>query len=1243
MQAPVAGYNVAMTSRPGLWWAAAATGSILGAAAWIRSPSVLALVVCSATTLLALALTWRGRRAWNRVAFAVSAVAFLLVAGIAERTRAEFARDPAGARATVALRGTATMAATLVAEAATLQRLAVSALDVPADANPAFERLDKLRGSSESRAIVVVRGGVPFAWSGRIVAPLDSLRGPVGAQGTPFYLVLFAIAGRGTDRAVAETLVHAERPADVLATALDESLTRRLGVEGFTYADPAMAARDSLTVVSAAGLPVVGVRAVAPPAELLEARAIERGRLYGGLALAFALAFFLAASWRERAGLAGRLGALAVALAATGIVPLSRFSNVSPGFDPAYFFVASGGPFSGSVGALAISCALVLLGLLAALRARAGPRTRPQGMVAVVVIAGIGPFLLSSFARGIQFPALGVTPAMWMAWETTLFLAAVSVLLAGAATGHAALGARRGLPLWIAPAIAAAAALLAPALMNAPGAFPDWYPALWIVAIGALALAGRTRGAILPVAIVAACGAVTLVWGQSVRARVLLAQADVDGLRTSAPAATALLERFNLQLDPARAPQSRVELLARYATSDLASGDYPVELTSWDPAGRPIADLRVALAPGRPTGIDYLAREAVGASKPILRTMPGTPGLHLVLSVPHADRSVTTVVVAPRTRLLERDAFGALIGLGVPPETDAPYSLQLNAGGPGSYISSVATWTRRGNELHGDWFLPGVQGVIWRVHAQVELRDFEALATRGALVVLFDLAVLAILWLVPVLADGASGRWLRQRRRLWLGSYRAQLTFALFAFFVLPAAAFAAWSYRRLQSDDQQARDLLVRETLRVVAASADSVRLEDIAARFETPLFLYSNGVLVAASDPIFEELAPIGRLLPAAAARVLNEGDEITTSSEELVGATTMRFGFRATPDSAAMRFVLAAPARTDNFALDRRRRDLGIFVLFAIAVGALAALWLSGLAARQFSRPIRTLQRGALALAAGEREPRMEGDPPVEFQPVFSAFRQMARDLEVSREQDAKAQRVLAWGEMARQVAHEIKNPLTPMRLGMQHLRRARHDQRVNFDRVLDENVTRVLAEIDRLDEIARAFSRYGTAPDERALAEPVDVAQAVADVIGLERLGGDLVSWRAEGVDAPRFAMARAAELREVLLNLLENARFAESRNVTVVVARHGDQAVQIDVRDDGVGIPAEILPRVFEPHFSTRTSGSGLGLAISRRMIEGWGGTITLESIATGGTVIAGRGRGTIVRITLVPAEATGQL
>ena len=218
------------------------------------------------------------------------------------------------------------------------------------------------------------------------------------------------------------------------------------------------------------------------------------------------------------------------------------------------------------------------------------------------------------------------------------------------------------------------------------------------------------------------------------------------------------------------------------------------------------------------------------------------------------------------------------------------------------------------------------------------------------------------------------------------------------------------------------------------------------------------------------------------------------------------------------------------------------------------------------------------------------------------------------------------------MARQVAHEIKNPLTPMRLGMQHLRRARNDPRVDFDRVLDENVTRMLTEIDHLDEIARAFSRYGTVDGERTLAVTVDVAQAVHDVVRLEQLGGPAVEWRTEGADAPLFAMATARELREVLLNLLENARLADARRVVVSLTPGTGRHVEIAVRDDGHGIPADVMPRIFEPHFSTRTSGSGLGLAISRRMIEGWGGTVAVESVSAHDPSVS---TGTLVRITLV--------
>jgi nitrogen fixation/metabolism regulation signal transduction histidine kinase len=452
------------------------------------------------------------------------------------------------------------------------------------------------------------------------------------------------------------------------------------------------------------------------------------------------------------------------------------------------------------------------------------------------------------------------------------------------------------------------------------------------------------------------------------------------------------------------------------------------------------------------------------------------------------------------------------------------------------------------------------------------------------------------------------------------------------------------------------------------------------------------------------------------------LGENDEGTASRREPLGDDEEGLvGYR--PVSGAQPSILAAPARADELSLARRRRDLGVLVLFATALGGLAALWLSGIAARQLARPIRNLREAALSIGGGERVPALEPQPTVEFQPVFSAFRRMATDLHASRfaleeaqrrttavlrnvasgvvavddsgtvmlanpraeallghplpagarlgelspslapliarvssEADeeamdievdgrqlqgrttrlgrggavitlddvtelARAQRVLAWGEMARQVAHEIKNPLTPIRLGVQHLKRARSDSRVDFDKVLDDNVTRILGEIDRLDEIARAFSRYGSAPAERETAEPLDVAAIVRDVVGLEQMGtGDGVHWSVTGGEVPVRALARRDELKEVLLNLLENARHAHARNVTISI-EPGESGVTLRVHDDGDGIPPDVLPRVFEPHFSTRTSGSGLGLAISRQIIDGWGGEIGIESQPGRGTTV----------------------
>jgi len=225
--------------------------------------------------------------------------------------------------------------------------------------------------------------------------------------------------------------------------------------------------------------------------------------------------------------------------------------------------------------------------------------------------------------------------------------------------------------------------------------------------------------------------------------------------------------------------------------------------------------------------------------------------------------------------------------------------------------------------------------------------------------------------------------------------------------------------------------------------------------------------------------------------------------------------------------------------------------------------------------------------------------------------------------------RAARVLAWGEMARQVAHEIKNPLTPIRLGIQHLQRIRaKSESASFDATLHETSERILAEIDRLDGIARAFSRFGAPPSaaEQLPLEPVDLVATAREVVQLYDLGSATRFEVRSSNGVPPPALARKDEVKEVLVNLLENARDADAKRVTVQVAASGRQLVVVD---DGRGIPPEILPRVFEPTFSTTSSGAGLGLAIARRLVESWGGAITLESVP---------GKGTRVTLTLQTAS-----
>ena len=225
------------------------------------------------------------------------------------------------------------------------------------------------------------------------------------------------------------------------------------------------------------------------------------------------------------------------------------------------------------------------------------------------------------------------------------------------------------------------------------------------------------------------------------------------------------------------------------------------------------------------------------------------------------------------------------------------------------------------------------------------------------------------------------------------------------------------------------------------------------------------------------------------------------------------------------------------------------------------------------------------------------------------------------------ELRTERVLAWGEMARQVAHEVKNPLTPIKLSVQHIRRAWDDRRPDFGDILGRNADAMLKEIDRLAAIAKTFSRFGAPTEYDAVPlTAVDLASVVNEVLTLYETSEGAVRFRREIEAGLPAVQARVAELKEVLVNLLENARVAcaGGGSVRVEVSRDGDESLLLRVTDDGAGIPDPLVGKVFEPHFSTRSTGTGLGLPIVRRLVQSWGGEVGLESSVGVGTTVTVR-------------------
>lgn len=302
----------------------------------------------------------------------------------------------------------------------------------------------------------------------------------------------------------------------------------------------------------------------------------------------------------------------------------------------------------------------------------------------------------------------------------------------------------------------------------------------------------------------------------------------------------------------------------------------------------------------------------------------------------------------------------------------------------------------------------------------------------------------------------------------------------------------------------------------------------------------------------------------------------------------------------------------------------RAIGILAIVAAIVAFLVAVVL----ARSIGRPLAVLAREAGKVAAGDAQPlQVHGSG--EVRELGAAFDRMIKDLAVTRRRLSAASRVAAWREVARRVAHEVKNPLAPIRAAVETLRRLRAREDPRFDEYFDEATRTVLDEVFRISNIVTEFTRFARLPSPRP--QPVDVEEIARHVIQIHKAtAGEAFFGHVAQRQAPPLRADRD-QIIQVLTNLVQNALFSvkdqgASGAVTLTTDTDG-QYVSFSVADNGSGIAPEFAGRLFEPYATTKTTGTGLGLAIAQRIAYEHDGELSYVGTSS-------NGRGAVFRLVL---------
>jgi nitrogen fixation/metabolism regulation signal transduction histidine kinase len=337
----------------------------------------------------------------------------------------------------------------------------------------------------------------------------------------------------------------------------------------------------------------------------------------------------------------------------------------------------------------------------------------------------------------------------------------------------------------------------------------------------------------------------------------------------------------------------------------------------------------------------------------------------------------------------------------------------------------------------------------------------------------------------------------------------------------------------------------------------------------------------------------------LTGAEVSLLSEGEVVAKAGE--VRPPTVA---RVLPlgEVASVRLVFSRAAE--------REATLGVFRSFLLlaGLGLSFAVLLGLLMARRITQPVEALTSGARRVGEGALDVQVQVKATGEVGELVKTFNHMTTELRSTTERLVASERVAAWQEVARRLAHEIKNPLTPIRMSLETLIAVQDAKDARFPELFRESAGVVLEEVDRLRRIVDEFSRFARLPKPQL--EVVDLGELTQNVLSLYASPPEGIRIHSE-VQPGVVAKADRDQLTQVLVNLVKNAEeaMAKGGGDLHVRVRGTEREAVVEVQDSGPGIPLEDRAHVFEPYFTTKEGGTGLGLAIAARILQEHGGKL----------------------------------